>query len=71
MVHMNEPSVHRLRFPGDAADHNYRLTLSMRPFDSEEWLPILNDQGEDTGDMVIPTLIPAVSPWKLRGGRRR
>jgi hypothetical protein len=54
------PSVHRLRIPDDAADNNYRLTLSMHPFDSEEWLPILNDQGEDTGDVVILTLIPVV-----------
>jgi hypothetical protein len=63
MVHMNEPSVHRLRIPDDAANHNYRLTLSMHPFDSEEWLPLLNEQGGDTGDMVILTLIPVVGDW--------
>jgi len=56
------PSVHRLRIPDDADDHPYRLTLSMHPFESEEWLPILNEQGEDTGDVVILTLIPVVSP---------
>ena len=54
------PSVHRLRIPDDAADHNYRLTLSMHPFGSEEWLPVLNEQGQVTGDMVILTLIPVV-----------
>ena len=55
------PSVHRLRIPDDAADHNYRLTLSMHPFGSEEWLPVLNEQGQVTGDMVILTLIPVVN----------
>jgi hypothetical protein len=54
------PSVHRLRIPDDAADHNYRLTLSMHPFGSEEWLPVLNEQGQVTGDLVILTLIPVV-----------
>jgi hypothetical protein len=52
------PSVHRLRIPEDAADANYRLTLSMHPFDSEEWLPVLNEEGQVTGDIVILTLIP-------------
>ncbi|HUW09314.1 MAG TPA: hypothetical protein VM537_06255, partial [Anaerolineae bacterium] len=56
------PSVHRLRIPQDADDHPYRLTLSMHPFESEEWLPILNEQGQVTGDIVILTLIPVVSP---------
>jgi len=55
------PSVHRLRIPDDAADHNYRLTLSMHPFGSEEWLPVLNEQGQVTGDLVILTLIPVVN----------
>jgi len=54
------PSVHRLRIPDGAADHNYRLTLSMHPFGSEEWLPVLNERGEVTGDLVILTLIPVV-----------
>ncbi len=54
------PSVHRLRIPVDAAKHPYRLTLSMHPFDSEEWLPILDEQGRDTGDIVILTLISVV-----------
>jgi len=54
------PSVHRLRIPDDADDHNYRLTLSVHPFESEEWLPILDEQGRDTGDIVILTLIPVV-----------
>ena len=54
------PSVHRLRIPDDAADHNYRLTLSIHPFGSEEWLPMLNEQGQVTGDLVILTLIPVV-----------
>jgi hypothetical protein len=52
------PSVHRLRIPDDAVDHNYRLTLSMHPFGSEGWLPVLDEQGRVTGDMVILTLIP-------------
>ena len=52
--------MHRLRIPDDADDHNYRLTLSMHPFESEEWLPILDGQGRDTGDIVILTLIPVV-----------
>jgi 4-amino-4-deoxy-L-arabinose transferase-like glycosyltransferase len=55
------PSVHRLRIPDDAADHNYRLTLSMHPFGSEEWLPVLDAQGQVTGDLVILTLIPVVN----------
>jgi len=55
------PSVHRLRIPDDADDHPYRLTLSMHPFESEEWLPILNEQGQVTGDIVILTLIPVVN----------
>ena len=54
------PSVHRLRIPDDAENHPYRLTLSMHPFDSEEWLPILNEQGQVTGDIVILTLISVV-----------
>ena len=54
------PSVHRLRIPDDAEKHPYRLTLSMHPFDSEEWLPILNEQGQVTGDIVILTLISVV-----------
>ena len=54
------PSVHRLRIPGDAEKHPYRLTLSMHPFDSEEWLPILNEQGQVTGDIVILRLISVV-----------
>jgi hypothetical protein len=57
MVHMNEPSVHRLRFRDDAANHNYWLTFCIHPFESEEWLPLLNEQGGDTGDAVILTLI--------------
>ncbi|NIN63294.1 MAG: hypothetical protein GTO63_00965, partial [Anaerolineae bacterium] len=44
------PSVHRLRIPEDAAQHRYRLTLSVHPFESEDWLPILNEQDQDTGD---------------------
>jgi hypothetical protein len=55
------PSVHRLRIPQDAVDRNYRLTLSMRPFGSEEWLPVLNEQGQVTGDIVILTLIRVVN----------
>jgi hypothetical protein len=55
------PSVHRLRIPEDAADANYRLTLSMHPFGSEEWLPVLNEQGQVTGDTVILTLILVVA----------
>ncbi len=55
------PSVHRLRIPEDAAQHRYRLTLSVHPFESEDWLPILNEQGQDTGDIVILTLIPVVA----------
>jgi 4-amino-4-deoxy-L-arabinose transferase-like glycosyltransferase len=55
------PSVHRLRIPEDAVDANYRLTLSMHPFDSEEWLPVLNEEGQVTGDIVILTLIPVVA----------
>ena len=54
--------MHRLRIPDDADDHNCRLTLSMHPFESEAWLPILDEQGQDTGDIVILTLIPVVSP---------
>jgi hypothetical protein len=54
------PSVHRLRIPEDAAEANYRLTLSMHPFGSEEWLPVLNEQGQVTGDTVILTLIRVV-----------
>ena len=37
-----------------------RLTLSGRHFDGDEWLPILNEQGEDTGESVILTLTPVV-----------
>jgi 4-amino-4-deoxy-L-arabinose transferase-like glycosyltransferase len=55
------PSVHRLRIPDDAADANYRLTLSMHPFGSEEWLPVLDAQGRVTGDLVILTLIPVAA----------
>jgi 4-amino-4-deoxy-L-arabinose transferase-like glycosyltransferase len=55
------PSVHRLKIPDDAVEHRYRLTLSMHPFESEKWLPILNEQGQDTGDIVILTLIPVVA----------
>ena len=54
------PSVHRLKIPEDAQEHRYRLTLSMHPFESEEWLPVLNEQGQVTGDIVILTLIPVV-----------
>ena len=36
------------------------LTLSKHAFDSEEWLPVLNEEGQVTGDMVILTLIPVV-----------
>jgi hypothetical protein len=38
------------------------LILSVYPFDSEEWLPVLNEEGEVTGDIVILTLIPVVAP---------
>jgi 4-amino-4-deoxy-L-arabinose transferase-like glycosyltransferase len=55
------PSVHRLRIPDDADPARYRLTLSMHPFDSEEWLPVLNEEGEVTGDIVILTLVSVVS----------
>jgi len=54
-------SVHRLRIPEDAPEHRCRLTLSMHPFGSEEWLPVLNEEGQVTGDMVILTLIPVVN----------
>jgi 4-amino-4-deoxy-L-arabinose transferase-like glycosyltransferase len=54
------PSVHRLKIPEDAQEHRYRLTLSTHPFESEEWLPVLNEQGQVTGDIVILTLIPVV-----------
>lgn len=54
------PSVHRLQVPDDASGARYRLTLSMRPFESEDWLPVLNEQGQFTGDIVILTLIPVV-----------
>jgi hypothetical protein len=56
------PSEHRLTIPDDADPHRYRLTLSMHPFDSEEWLPVLNEEGQVTGDIVILTLIPVVEP---------
>lgn len=59
------PSVHRLRIPDDATKHRYRLTLSMHPFENEEWLPVLNEQGQVTGDIVILTLIPVVEEWEL------
>ena len=36
------------------------LTCSMQHFDSEEWLPILDEEGQDTGDIVILTLMSAV-----------
>ncbi len=52
--------LHRLRIPEDAAEANYRLTLSIHPFDSQEWLPVLNEQGQVTGDTVILTLIHVV-----------
>jgi len=55
------PSVHRLRIPDDAAEANYRLILSLHPFGSEEWLPVLNEQGQVTGDLVILTLIPVTN----------
>jgi hypothetical protein len=32
----------------------------MHPFDSEEWLPVLNAEGQVTGDIVILTLFPVV-----------
>jgi hypothetical protein len=54
------PSVHRLRIPDDAAEANYRLTLSVHPFGSEEWLPVLNEEGQVTGDTVILTLVPVL-----------
>jgi 4-amino-4-deoxy-L-arabinose transferase-like glycosyltransferase len=54
-------SLHRLKIPDDAPGHRYRLTLSMHPFDSVDWLPVLNEQGEVTGDIVILTLIPVGS----------
>jgi 4-amino-4-deoxy-L-arabinose transferase-like glycosyltransferase len=56
------PSEHRLTIPDHADPHRYRLTLSMHPFDSEEWLPVLNEQGQVTGDIVILTLIPVIEP---------
>ncbi len=55
------PSVHRLKIPDDATEARYRLTLSMHPFNSQEWLPVLNERGEVTGDLVILTLIPVVA----------
>jgi hypothetical protein len=33
----------------------------MHPFDSEEWLPILDKEGQVTGDIVILTLIPVTA----------
>ena len=55
------PSLHRLKIPDDAQQHRYRLTMSMHPFDSLDWLPLLDEQGQDTGDIVILTLIPVVT----------
>ncbi|MGB3903489.1 MAG: hypothetical protein WBB22_01060, partial [Anaerolineae bacterium] len=52
------PSVHRLSIPDDTSEARYRLILSMHPFDSLSWLPVLNEEGEVTGDIVILTLIP-------------
>jgi hypothetical protein len=49
---------HRLSIPDEASAHRYRLILSVYPFDSEEWLPVLNEEGQVTGDIVILTLIP-------------
>ena len=34
----------------------------MDPFDSEEWLPVLNEEGQVTGDAVFLTLISVVEP---------
>ncbi len=47
------PALHRLKMPDDTAAHWYRLTLSMYPFDSGDCLPVLNEQGQVTGDIVI------------------
>jgi 4-amino-4-deoxy-L-arabinose transferase-like glycosyltransferase len=52
------PSVHRFKIPEDALAARYRLILSMHPLDSLDWLPVLNEQGQFTGDIVILTLIP-------------
>lgn len=41
----------------------YGLTLSTPPFDSLDWLPVLNEQREVTGDIVILTLIPLARKW--------
>jgi hypothetical protein len=55
------PSLHRLKIPDDAEQARYRLILSMHPFDSLDWLPVLNEHGQVTGDIVILTLIPVVT----------
>ena len=39
---------------------NHWQTLSRHPFDSEEWLYVLDGQGQDTGDIVTLTLISVV-----------
>jgi hypothetical protein len=55
------PSVHRFAIPDNAEEARYRLILSVRPFDRLDWLPVLNERGQVTGDIVILTLIPVLS----------
>ena len=38
----------------------------MHPFNGEEWLPVLDEHGQDTGDIVILTLIPVGTPSEAR-----
>ncbi len=54
------PSAHRFRIPDDAPERSYRLMLSMHPFGSLDWLPVLDAQGQDSGDIVILALVPVV-----------
>jgi len=36
------------------------VSLSEHPFGSLDWLPVLNEEGQVTGDIVILTLKPVV-----------
>ena len=38
-------------------EHLNRLTLSMHPLGSDDWLPLLNEKGQLTGDREILALI--------------
>jgi hypothetical protein len=54
---------HLLPVPAAGAPGTYRLTISVHPFGSADWLPVLGPDGDPQGDhLVLPVEVEVIGP---------